>query len=63
MHDGLICQVVQGAADGGGPLRSAVEHGPAFVVEAEYPDLAGKLSALPLALAATRGSADDASLR
>ncbi len=41
------------------PLRSAIEHGPAFivaqalVVEDEFPDLTGKLSALPLALAAT----------
>ena len=41
------------------PVRSAIEHGPAFVVaqalvvEDEFPDLTGKLSALPLALAAT----------
>src|SRR5215216_821886 len=39
--------------------RSAIEHEPAFivaqalVVEDELPDLTGKLSALPLALAAT----------
>src|SRR5215216_1304153 len=39
--------------------RSAIEHEPAFivaqalVVEDEFPDLTGKLSALPLALAAT----------
>src|SRR6266511_265213 len=41
------------------PVRSAIEHGPAFVVaqalvvEDEFPDLTRKLSALPLALAAT----------
>src|SRR5438105_7601210 len=41
------------------PVRSAIEHGPAFivaqalVVEDELPDLTGKLSALPPALAAT----------
>jgi hypothetical protein len=40
-------------------VRSAVEHGPAFivaqalVVEDEFPDLTGNLSALPLALAPT----------
>src|SRR5439155_24866155 len=42
---------------------SAIEHEPAFivaqalVVEDEFPDLTGKLSALPLALAATGGVA------